>query len=343
MKQRNVYGDCTKGILIFLVILGHCIQYGSGATYLNKELFWENKIFQWVYSFHMPLFALISGYFLGGGRYKLHVKEFLLKQLKCLILPIFTWQLLYYPLNYIFLNKTENFLLGYLHSTYGCSWFLRGIFWCSMIIYCIEQYCNKRKKIAYSILIFAMVLLPDIGFTELYKFIFLYYVIGFKLYSLKLKSPKYIYIKLKKEFCRILFLLFSLWIFLMMFFEKSKFIYTTGITVFSSTNLLRQINIDFYRWVTGLTGCTVVLMLIYILCLKAKFISNLLAMIGRETLGIYIVSTYIISFCMKRLPFISECNYFFVFTSSGIILLISYFAIKIIHHIRILDILLLGK
>lgn len=65
MKQRNVYGDCTKGILIFLVILGHCIQYGSGATYLNKELFWENKIFQWVYSFHMPLFALISGY-LGG-------------------------------------------------------------------------------------------------------------------------------------------------------------------------------------------------------------------------------------------------------------------------------------
>ena len=66
--------DSVRGLAIVLMILGHCIQCGSGAEYLSRELFYDNWIYKIIYSFHMPLFALVSGYFIypslvkyGGG------------------------------------------------------------------------------------------------------------------------------------------------------------------------------------------------------------------------------------------------------------------------------------
>lgn len=50
-KNRNPYWDTLKGILIVLVVLGHT------GTALGE------KILSVIYSFHMPLFLFISGYF----------------------------------------------------------------------------------------------------------------------------------------------------------------------------------------------------------------------------------------------------------------------------------------
>ena len=61
-RQRNVYLDLVKGIAVCLVVLGHCIQFGSGAKYLETGAFFENTIFRVIYSFHMPVFMMISGY-----------------------------------------------------------------------------------------------------------------------------------------------------------------------------------------------------------------------------------------------------------------------------------------
>ena len=64
MKKRNEFLDIIKGITIFLVALGHCVVNGNGIKFIEKELFWGDPIYKFIYSFHMPLFALISGYFL---------------------------------------------------------------------------------------------------------------------------------------------------------------------------------------------------------------------------------------------------------------------------------------
>lgn len=50
-KQRSLYWDTLKGILIILVVLGHC------GTALG------NGLISAIYAFHMPLFILVSGYF----------------------------------------------------------------------------------------------------------------------------------------------------------------------------------------------------------------------------------------------------------------------------------------
>lgn len=49
--QRNIIFDELKGIGILLVILGHCLP-------------WNSPFRVFIYSFHMPLFFIVAGYFL---------------------------------------------------------------------------------------------------------------------------------------------------------------------------------------------------------------------------------------------------------------------------------------
>lgn len=67
--KRLAYMDISKGIGILCVILGH-----MGITSVNKIVF----------SFHMPLFFVISGYFLSD---KMSPKEVLIKRSKQLLKP----------------------------------------------------------------------------------------------------------------------------------------------------------------------------------------------------------------------------------------------------------------
>ena len=63
VSERYTWIDCIKGIGIFLVVLGHIYK--------------DNYIGLWIYSFHMPLFFMLSGYLMyaksvdwkcGGGK-----------------------------------------------------------------------------------------------------------------------------------------------------------------------------------------------------------------------------------------------------------------------------------
>jgi fucose 4-O-acetylase-like acetyltransferase len=61
---RSSYWDNTKALLMFLVVLGH--YYAFGFVYPQEQAdSWAlpQAIVSWVYLFHMPLFAFISGYF----------------------------------------------------------------------------------------------------------------------------------------------------------------------------------------------------------------------------------------------------------------------------------------
>ena len=79
--SRNKFLDITRGITVFLMILGHCIQNGNGKIFLEKQLFWDDYFFKFIYSFHMPLFALISGYFLNLSTNKYELKVGILKKI----------------------------------------------------------------------------------------------------------------------------------------------------------------------------------------------------------------------------------------------------------------------
>ena len=60
--ERDTYLDSAKAVLIFFVILGHCI------TRLGENSECITLLFNLIYSFHMPLFVFVSGYFFNPNK-----------------------------------------------------------------------------------------------------------------------------------------------------------------------------------------------------------------------------------------------------------------------------------
>lgn len=83
-KNRSVYFDNIKAFLIFLVVLGHYFGYGFVYGDLSEGRWLiPNGIYGFIYTFHMPLFAFISGFF-SKNTEKCHnraVREYLIPYL----------------------------------------------------------------------------------------------------------------------------------------------------------------------------------------------------------------------------------------------------------------------
>ena len=84
-KNRNTFIDLITGIAIFLMLWGHCIQYCVAGSEID---FFENIVFKFIYSFHMPLFMLVSGYLFFFSFSKRSLKELLIHRVQSLLQPI---------------------------------------------------------------------------------------------------------------------------------------------------------------------------------------------------------------------------------------------------------------
>lgn len=82
--RRNSYWDAVKGILIFLVVLGHYFQISisrlGGGYHLIEALLCS------IYVFHMPLFVFVSGFF------SKNVERCRFKALKGILVPLLVLQ-----------------------------------------------------------------------------------------------------------------------------------------------------------------------------------------------------------------------------------------------------------
>lgn len=56
ISTRDRYFDSLKFVLITLVVLGHCLEQNIGSRF-------SLALYNTIYTFHMPLFIFISGYF----------------------------------------------------------------------------------------------------------------------------------------------------------------------------------------------------------------------------------------------------------------------------------------
>jgi len=109
-RERESYFDNAKFILIFLVVFGHFIsphKEDSDVLY---------TIYNFIYTFHMPAFILIGGFFSKGIKKKGYFK----KIFRNLLIPYFIFQLLNFVILRIW-NGTENFTL---FEPYWTLWFL---------------------------------------------------------------------------------------------------------------------------------------------------------------------------------------------------------------------------
>ncbi len=344
--KRNLFLDLVKAAAIMLVVIGHNIQFGSGTNYLKERLFFDNIIFKYIYSFHMPLFMLISGYLFAYGINK-EAKDIFINKFKSLIVPVLSWAI--FPLAiYITTRLQENNLSiistikYYISYTIHSLWFLWAVFGCSIIVLMANK-IFKDNILVYIFIFTVSFLIPDIYNLALYKFMFPYFIIGYFYNKYNLQE------KLSQTYNSNYFLCISGLIFfiLLCFFKRDSYIYVSGHTLLGK-DILNQLNIDFYRYIIGLIGSIFTLSLfikIYSISTKKIILkeNNFILTIGKSTMGIYIISNFINNNILNRVTsFIEHPNYLIVVIETILVILISILIIKFIQQYKILNKFLLG-
>ncbi|MBE1445660.1 acyltransferase family protein [Paenibacillus sp. OAS669] len=140
MKQRDSYFDNVKFILITLVILGHIIEpLNNGQTF--------KPLYLWIYSFHMPLFVFITGYFSKN----IHSSDYFNKVISKLMLPYLFFET-FYSLFDFWIFKKDKLEFSYL-TPYWIMWFLFSmILWKVALPYAVKIRYALPISIALAIL-----------------------------------------------------------------------------------------------------------------------------------------------------------------------------------------------
>lgn len=139
--NRDNSSDIVKGIALYLVVLGHLVvSYG--------------RSFIWIFSFHMPLFFFMSGYFFQPEKYSFG--SFVKQKIKTILIPLFVFMLVgmivvaIVPTWDIHLYENPYFLIFYHGQPeplrMGQLWFLWALFWASVFFYLLHQMGKKLPE-----------------------------------------------------------------------------------------------------------------------------------------------------------------------------------------------------
>lgn len=347
-KVRDSYIDIVKAFTAICVVVGHCIQYGSGNKFFSNNSYFDNIVFKIIYSFHMPLFMLVSGYLFAFSINKRKWSHNIVYKFKTLVIPILLWSVIPFVLSIVGMYESDesisfrNLVKKYISTSLENLWFLWAVFWCSIIVIIVHRFF-KDNIIAYTFGLLLTFLTPDnIGLLSnlaLYKFMYPYFLIG---YFYNLKNKKEIYRPIYQKNITLIIIGIA-YVGLMFFYNYNSYIYTSGYCIFKG-DIYNQIYNDVYRFVIGLVGSAFIMLLIH-KChkyLRGK-VKQIFLFIGRNPLGIYIISGIIFSYVFNIVSFnITSLNYGIAIVESLTVLAISLLCTGIIQKSKILNKLLLG-
>ncbi len=342
LETRNLYIDEVRGIAVILMIIGHCIQYGSGNSFLKQQLYFENWAFRAIYSFHMPLFALIAGYFLASSLQKRDSCKVFKSRMLSLGLPILSWG----TINYIILVLNQGIDFGLTNiikqifwNYLGTLWFLWALMCCTFVTIAIHKFCDGSLS-AFGIILFVLLFLPEKYNIQYFCFLYPFFGLGYlweKSFQGRLQKKLYNW----QHSLVTGVILLIIWGIMVGFFHQENYIYQTGFSLIGKKLALLQIGIDIFRIVIGLVGSCAVL-----LCYKVMHIrlGNIpwLAWLGQNSMGMYIVNSYVNLYILKYICVNSSENLLFSCILSVPVTIICLVLTVCISRNRLLNRLLLG-
>lgn len=133
MNRKN-YLDTTKGIGILLVVAGHILNIQG----LNN----------WIYSFHIPLFFIVSGITLGisNGWKEKSVRQNIISKAKSLLWPYLTFSIISLIMTFILYGVRSTIRLTINTIIFDgilVLWFLPALFLSNIIFIVIEKTTHK--------------------------------------------------------------------------------------------------------------------------------------------------------------------------------------------------------
>ncbi len=167
---RNSVFDNTKFLMIFFVVFGHFIEAFLTKSDVIKTLYLS------IYSFHMPVFVLLSGMLM-----KIEFSEHSLKKnLASLVVPLIVFTVLYEALNLFLKHEVSFYTLNLM--PYWTLWFFYSLFIWKIILPMILQF---RYPFLLSIVIALIAgLVNDVGYflgVSRTLYFFPFFILGYKL------------------------------------------------------------------------------------------------------------------------------------------------------------------
>lgn len=331
--------DILKFFAIFLVVWGHCVQW-LVSTECSTE-----PVYRVIYSFHMQLFMMISGFF-ALSSIKLSTKEFVFKKFMQLIWPCIIWG----GLLWLVLETLNGFHYGHNVFSYkglildfywlADFWFLKSCFLCYCLTYLgMNSRINDKYWLTISLLV-SQTIAP-------FQFSFMYpaFVMGV---VLKRNTSLMKKISLNWYFFAIIFLI------MLLFWDENAWNKSHG---FSSVVFDQSINVWFellvyrlFRLIIGVVGS------LTFISLFTRYFGNevksrlfkIMVDYGKYTLEIYVLQSIILEKIMSNLinldgfnPWLS--NFLLMPTISIMLILVCVYVSKQLYRSGNLGILMFGK
>ncbi|MCM1522724.1 MAG: acyltransferase family protein [Muribaculaceae bacterium] len=130
--QRDLTLDALKLFAIFMVLYGHTIQYLLSSDY------WDEPVYRVIYSFHMPLFMALTGYF-SDSLMRLSLKELIMKRGRQLILPAICFGVIF-----LAIGVRSGGVTAGLDMWFQCFWFLKSAFVCCFLYFIANRIFRRN-------------------------------------------------------------------------------------------------------------------------------------------------------------------------------------------------------
>ena len=289
-KKESLFLNVVKGTAIFLMLWGHCIEGCANGSFSA----FEHPVFRLIYTFHMPLFMLVSGYLFFFSFRKRDLKPLLIHRTQGLLQPILLGGVLGRVLMVTMYNAIGyemSPLNGALMPGLFTFWFLWCVLFCSIAV---GIACKVTEKWYLQMLL----LIPGAGLIlllpakDLNLCMYPFFVMGFFYAMYRERIPD----RIKK----LRYAALIVYPALLPFYETQHSFYITP--VYSrQIGITASFLLNLYRTSVGLAGSLFVMTILWELIRRGKEqglcskLSAPLALMGKYSLQLYCISTIMIS------------------------------------------------
>ena len=274
---RNDFIDYVKGVLIYLVTLGHVIQ----LLIYNSVGFYKDHLFKAIYIFHMPLFMAVAGYLSFNSLQKVNSFRFIYNRSVNLVLPIISWSIIAFTALAIMHHKNQYNIKDLFSLIFGSLWFLWALFFSSIVVGTCKILNKDNLIFAVFSSFFTIVILPDHHKIYLYKFMLPFFWAGY----LFCKNSIFML-----EICKnniYLFLIIIASILSYYFWDETTYIYVSEMNI-STTAFIK---IVIFRYIAAIA---VSLLFLFIISnIYSYFLNKQIIWMGKRSIYIYLIQNYV--------------------------------------------------
>ena len=297
LSRRNEKIDVLRGSAVLLMVWGHTIQFMAAG---NLDVF-GNEAFRFIYSFHMPLFMILSGYVYGLGFDGHSVKELIIGRLWRIVYPCILWGSAIYlfkqGLNLAQGEITFALLLRGWPAALTEYWFLWGVGVYSFLFLPYKKLAGWGFAVLQVPLLVLVSFLPNSSsILYMYPYFFCGFFIGHRNGKTKPQTVE------TKWVITVSALLYPV---LLLHYRTEHYIYETGVWLSGMQGGVHQIGIDVFRWLIGFSGIAFIFILTETLLKQyGKYLNRLKQIfmwMGRISLEIYLVQGFLFSQVAVRL------------------------------------------